>query len=193
MIHGSQVRAEPFDLLFVDEVVDHLGLRAGVSIEVHDVVAGRLGPVVLVPTGVEDHDVAFADLLTARHAVEHLVQRVERPWPRDRSHVDHQPRAHQVGQRDLSQVFARFAVVDWRVDVGASVHVGLDQHRALAIAMVGGDVGHLDRGELRPRRHAVAPRLCQVNDAHSAVLSGVICPKHMARISWAIRKGALSP
>src|SRR5439155_24262482 len=56
--------------------------------------------------------------------------------------------------------------MDRRVDVSAGVHVRAHQHGALTVAMVRRDVRHLDRLELRPGRHPIAPRLGQVDELH---------------------------
>ena len=165
VVHRGEVAAEPLDLA-VDEVVADLGHGTGMAVEVRDVVACRLRPVVPVPAGVEDDDVALADLLALRKAAEHVFQRVIRPGLRDRSQVDHEGAAVQLGERDLTQVFAGRPVVDGRVDVRARVHVRAHEHRALAVPVVGRDVGHLDRLELGPGRHPVAPRLGEVHDPH---------------------------
>src|SRR5712692_2505079 len=74
VIHRRKVCAEPFDLLLVDQIVDHLGLWPRMAIEVHHVVARGLGPVVLIPTRVEHDDVAFANLFAGRHTVQHVVE-----------------------------------------------------------------------------------------------------------------------
>src|SRR6266581_8906254 len=101
MVHRGEVAAEPADLL-VDEVVAHLRHRAGVAVEVHDVVARRLRPVEAVPAGVEDYDVSLADLLPFWETAEDVLQRVVGPGLGDRSEIDHQARAVEIADGDLA-------------------------------------------------------------------------------------------
>jgi hypothetical protein len=112
------------------------------------------------------YDVPLADLLALGQTAEHLVEGVEAPlvghWP----HVDHQSGPVQLLDPDLTEVAAGLAVVTRRVDVGAGVHVRLDQHRTLGIAVMGRDVGDLDRLELRPGGHPIPPGLGKVDKLH---------------------------
>ena len=95
---------------------------------------------------------------------EHLVEPVETPAVGHRAQVDDEAGAHQLLDRDVSEMLSGLAVVAGRVDVRPGVHVGLDEHGALAITLMRRDVGHLDRRELRPGGHAVAPRLGEIDD-----------------------------
>src|SRR5207245_588120 len=78
--------------------------------------------------------------------------------------VDHQSRAVKVADGDVAEALARRPVMAGRVDVRPGVHVRAHQHRRFPVAMVRGDVGDLDRLELRPGRHPVTPRLGQVDE-----------------------------
>src|SRR5579862_8278913 len=65
---------------------------------------------------------------------------------------------------------APFGIVAGRIQVRAGVHVRLHQHRALAVAMVSGDVRDFDGRELRPRRHPIAPWLREIDNLQSSFL-----------------------
>src|SRR5487761_2731186 len=164
MVDRREVCADPLDLP-VDEVVDHLRHRTWVPIEIGHVVARRHRPAVAVPAGVEDDDVVLPDLLALREAALDVRKAVPPPGPGDRPEVDHQARPVQLVEADPAEVPAGLAVVARRIDVRAGVHVRLHEHRALAVPVMRRDVGDLDRGELGPRGHSIAPGLRKVDEA----------------------------
>ena len=179
VIHRCEVAAEHLHSL-IDQVIAHLRLWPRMPVKIGDVVARGLRPVVAVPARVEEDDVAFADLLAFRQAPEHVLERVVGPRLRDRPEVDHESRAEEILDRNLSEVLSRRPVVDGRIDMCAGVHVRFHEHGALTVAVVRRDIGHLDGRELRPRRHPVAPGLREIDELHK-ISTGSPSPGRAAR------------
>jgi len=101
MVDRGEIGSDPLDPL-VDQKVDDLGLRAGMTIEVGDVVARWLGPAVSVPARVEHDDIALPDLLALRDAALDVCEAIEGPWPGDGPQVDHKARPVELIEPDAT-------------------------------------------------------------------------------------------
>ena len=167
VIGRDAVHAPDVDLL-LEQPRHHVGMRAGMPVDVLLLV--RLGAElrVLVPAGVQEQQVA---LLHLDPVLDHLrrVDRRARPSRRERSTITPGPQSHSTGIS--SMVMPVGDEVARRVEVRAHVVRGLDVLRVHAVLGLALDVLHLERRVVRPERHLLVQRLRQVVDLHAALLT----------------------
>ncbi len=155
-------------------------IGAGVVAEVLHQVLLRLAFVVPVPAGVEDQDVAIADV--GAGALDHFG-RDHRPVLHVLGDIDHHAAVDQVIERQRGHVaLAVVGGVHGAVEMGADVKRGVDalRHDHLGLQVL--RVVHLVAGVTHPARRMHVHHMTHIDDLHrSALLLTAVRPYRTCR------------
>ena len=134
---------------FFEQPRHHVGMRAGMTVDVLLLVRARSELAVLVPAGVEEQQIAVLHL----DAVFDHLRRVEAEFVHLVGQIDDHARTAQPLDRNLVDRHALRDEVARRIEVRAHVVRRLDVLRVDAVLGLALDVLHLERRVVRPELH----------------------------------------